>query len=306
MWGHFPIILWLKGSRESLLHRAGVFLRHLALVHKGPRCLYSSAAEGLGSNLKKCCNFFAHTLLSSCECKCWALFCTGTSSPWWHKIIWVLVTCWLTILGALLHSSYPWMQEFAIYSGMNILEMLQRANMKFWGSLFWGFAPGAGFNLHPRMKEEAGQWETVLRHSYIGGVLGGGGKYRACSSPSPWADQDPPLLSTRAPSLASPPGRGGAPVKEHGVRFPRRWTNLSIWFCHGSHGLFTKEIKACLFLVQDWYRFLRLYVSRAWMSSPTITFTVAAPKLQHPSLSLLGKQSSSYQTNFLYKLVCNN
>lgn len=51
-WGRFPIILWLKGSRESLSHGAGVLLRHLALLHKGPCCLYSSAAEGLGSNWK--------------------------------------------------------------------------------------------------------------------------------------------------------------------------------------------------------------------------------------------------------------
>lgn len=52
--------------------------------------------------------WLANTLLSSCKWKRWALCCTCTSFLWWYKIIWVLVTCWLPVLRALLNRSYLW------------------------------------------------------------------------------------------------------------------------------------------------------------------------------------------------------
>lgn len=67
------------------------------------------------------------------------------------------------------------------------------------------------------------------------------------SSPTGWPGLFSPLhTSTR---LCTQPGLSRRRSSQRdGVQFPRRWTNLNIWFCYGSHGLFTKEIKAYLFL----------------------------------------------------------
>ena len=166
--------------------------------------------------------------------------------------------------------------------------MLQRANVKSWGPLFWGCAPGADFNPRPRVKEEAGQQELCSD------TLASGVRLEEVASTESWwwARWDPPHLHPST-CLCTQPGlshRERRPSGQRdGVQFSRRWVNLNIWFCHGSHGLFTEEIKAYLFLAQDRYRFLRLYVSGAQMSSLTIALTVATPKRQHPSSSLLGK-----------------
>lgn len=121
------------------------------------------------------------------------------------------------------------------------------------------------------------------------------------SSPLGWLGPSSPLhpsthLCTQSGLSRRQRSRSG---QRDGVQFPRRWTNPTIWFCHGSHGLLAKEIKAYLFLAQDRYRFLGLCVSRAWISSLTIAFILATPKLQHLSSYLLGNQPFSYQTNFL-------
>lgn len=70
---------------------------------------------------------------------------------------------------------------------------------------------------------------------------------------SPCAGQDPPLHpSTCLYTKSGLSHREGSCLGQRdGVWFPRRWTNSNIWFSGASHGLFTEEIKARLFLAED-------------------------------------------------------
>ena len=107
-WGHFAISLQLeargRSCRMGQACSSGVQLWYT----KGLAVFIPQLQRGQGTT-EKCCKRFTNALLSSCEWKCWALCCMCTSSPKWYEIIWVLVTCWLTILRALFISFYPWM-----------------------------------------------------------------------------------------------------------------------------------------------------------------------------------------------------
>lgn len=115
--------------------------------------------------------------------------------------------------------------------------------------LCWGLASGSVFNLCFRVKEEAGQWETVLWHPVPDGCLEEGQALRAhqgkaALQPLPWARPFSPLPQHMAVHSAWPLSREWEVLPSEGcVHFPGRWTNLNVWFCPGSHGLLTKEIK---------------------------------------------------------------
>lgn len=164
--------------------------------------------------------------------------------------------------------------------------------------MFWALAPDSGFNPHPGVKEGAGWSETVLGHLHIREVLVGDGKRWQSSCAAHVLART--LLSTQAlvcaPSLASPTGRGAAWVKEMVFGFPGGGqTRISgSLVLHMVYSL--KRSKHVYF----WQKTAQIPVAVCQQSSLTSPFTEATPKLQHHSLSLLGKQSFSYWTSFPY------
>lgn len=196
-------------------------------------------------------------------------------------------------MRALLDSSYPWMYAFFICSGANRPEMLQRTREilapvlrvcpRCWLHVVLTKSrsrpgrrkkqenekPCSGFLPSQRCLEEVVAVRAQPGPKSFSGL--------ARTLPSHWA----PVC---APSLASPARRGGGGSQREGIQFLRRWIDSNIWFHHGSQGLLTEEIKVYLFLAQYWHSSLQLCVTRAWMSSLTAVFTVATPKLHHPSL----------------------
>lgn len=157
-------------------------------------------------------------------------------------MIWVLVTCWLTGVRALLNSSCPQMLDFCMWFGRRYTWNTAEDHCQI---LLWGFASGAAFNLYLRVKEEAGQWEAVLRHPAPDGCLEEKhqepirvSRTLLSSPPSTW-------LCTQ-PGLSHWDGRRSS--QRDAAHFPSRQTNLNVWFCPGSHALLAKEIKAYLFL----------------------------------------------------------
>lgn len=168
--------------------------------------------------------------------------------------------------------------------------MLQRTNMKFRGSLFWGLVPGARFNPHPRVKEEANSEklcsDTLVLLECLERVasIESTDRIKQLSSPTgllgPSSLLHPSTCSCTQPCLSHNKRRCSGQRDEFG--FPGgRQTRIS-----GSAMVHTvcslKRSKHIYF----WHKtdgFLRLHVSRARMSSLTTTFTSATPKIQHLS-----------------------
>lgn len=116
------------------------------------------------------------------------------------------------------------------------------------------------------------------------------------SSPMVWPGPSSPLSLCTQPGLSQRERRRLG--QRGGVLFPWRRLNSNIWFCCGSHGLFTKEIKAYLFLAQD--RFLWLCRQSMDELSDHHIHCNHTKTSTHPSSSPLGKQSLSHQTDFPY------
>lgn len=174
-------------------------------------------------------------------------------------MIWVLVTCWLTGVRALLNSSCPQMLDFCLWFGCRYTWNTAEDHCQI---LLWGFASGAAFNLYLRVKEEAGQWEAVLRHPAPDGCLEE--KHQEPIRVSRTLLSSPlPQAPGCALSLASPTGMGGAPVKGMLLTFPagrQTWMSGSA-LVHTLCSL--KRSKHIYFWHKTWYRFLWLCVSRA-------------------------------------------
>lgn len=127
--------------------------------------------------------------------------------------------------------------------------------VKFW---FEGLPQVLPSTSAPGWRKKRGQWGTVIGQPVSDGCLEEGQALRAhhgkaALQPLSWAGPFSPLPLTwlcTQPGLSHRDGRCSC-QRDGGVHFPSRWMNLNVCFCPGSPGLFTKEIKADLFLAQD-------------------------------------------------------